>query len=190
MLVTDFTIEWIGPQEAKLVWSGGATTYWYTIYVDGGFSQRFSASGDIETIVRMDGRRNHSVAIVRHDAPGSPVVSPDSVENALPTVRWESVEGAARYEVTWIEDGVEYPAYVRHAQVGDPSVLSFTFPARVNMSGQRNISFRVYAYGNEGACPLPSVASGGLFALPVFAEEVAVEVDSGGDLNLVLVAST
>ncbi len=182
MLITDYTLNWRSRYTAQITWDGGATSYWYTIFVDGRLSIRFEDSGTIVKTVSMDEIHNHSIAIVRHDNELDDVPSPEDVKLLQPTIRWMRVDNAGEYEVRQVEDdGTEYIAHTEYVKNADPpEIFSWQVPVDLPIESLNVERIRVYARGSWGLCETPVIISGFISGHPPRANTITAQDTSTG----------
>ena len=162
MLVTDYTLTWVNAYLATISWEAGATSYWWTIYIDGRAAIAFEGSGTITVNLPMTERENHSIAIIRYDDSTDDVKSPESVRLLRPTVRWLAVNNAAEYTVYQIEpDDTEYLVHtVLVEDDNSTKVYSWQLPVNLPKEGVDVFRAKVYVRGSWGFSEAPSVVVG------------------------------
>jgi hypothetical protein len=185
MIITDYTIEWTDTDTATLSWEGGATAYYYSIYIDGIFQFRMVGSGSIEKSISLNSESSHIVSIVRHDAAGDDVQPPESTRLLRPSVRWGIVENASKYAVYQVEGDDEYIMYEEIVETdSEKTAFSWEFPVELTDEGLANVFVKVYAFGSFGVCDVPFSIVGFACGFPEYASDFTVAEDSSGELVL------
>jgi len=189
MLVTDYTIEWLTPYKAKLLWNGSGTSYWWTVYVDGMVAAYFQASGSIEKIVSASERESHSIAIVRQTSDVGSAQAPEASRLLRPIISWMAIDNAAEYLIYELNDS-NHEFLLRTEPVGDvpAEVYSWEVPANLPWEGLNHLRCRVYAKGSWGLCEVPFEVSGLVVGYPSRVASVSANESSLG-IGLLLEAA-
>jgi len=182
MLVTDYTLEWVGSYQAILSWGAGVTSYWWTVYVNGLPVFSVEDSGTITQTIPLNGWINNAISIVRRDAMVDDVVSPDSARLLKPTVRWLAVTNAAEYTIYELtEDDTEYLLQrIPVEDDGDKEIWSWEVPADLPIEGVDMFRVKVYAKGSWGHCDVPTIMTGFVSGHPPRANTITANESSTG----------
>ena len=182
MIKTDVTITWETPYSALLSWDGGATLSYWTVCVNGVVVITFQDLGTIEQRVSLDESLNHVVTVVQHDATTDDLTPPDDSKLLRPTVRWLSVDNAARYEIREVaDDGTEYILHMEEMTNDDAALVhSWRIPAALAVEGVGVLRVKVYATGSFGECEAPSLVSGFIAGHPPKAATITANESSTG----------